>query len=117
MKTAMMELIDLMKSHKARGWGSMTFDFFFAQLDEMKALEKEKEQIIYAHTNAYLIGEDDISVEDANKASEQYYNQTYNQKIPELLYKDGSPMRKVKLGKEAQELLDEATKRFNQPNL
>lgn len=41
-------------------------------------LEKEKEQIINAHTNAYLIGEDDISVEDANKASEQYYNQTYN---------------------------------------
>jgi ATP-dependent protease Clp ATPase subunit len=42
-------------------------------------LEKEKEQIMNAHTNAYLIGEDDISVEDANKASEQYYNQTYNQ--------------------------------------
>jgi hypothetical protein len=42
-------------------------------------MEKEKEQIINAHTNAYLIGEDDISVEDANKASEQYYNQTYNQ--------------------------------------
>jgi len=40
-------------------------------------MEKEKEQIINAHTNAYLIGEDDISVEDANKASEEYYNQTY----------------------------------------
>jgi 5'(3')-deoxyribonucleotidase len=78
---------------------------------------KEKEQITDAHTNAYLIGEDDISVEDANEASIKYYNQTYNRKIPELLYKDGTPMRKVKLGKEAQELLDEATKRFNQPNL
>jgi hypothetical protein len=43
------------------------------------SLEKEKGQIINAHTNAYLIGEDDISVEDANKASEQYYNQTYKQ--------------------------------------
>ena len=41
-------------------------------------LEKEKEQIINAHTNAYLIGEDDISVEDANEASIKYYNQTYN---------------------------------------
>jgi hypothetical protein len=71
MKTAMMELIDLMKSHKARGWGSMTFDFFFAQLDEMKALEKEKEQII----NAYDMGKTTIKfVEEA----EQYYNQTYN---------------------------------------
>jgi hypothetical protein len=44
-----------------------------------QAKQKEKEQIIEAHTNAYLIGEDDISVEDANKASEEYYNQTYNQ--------------------------------------
>jgi len=42
-------------------------------------MEKEKEQIINAHTNAYLIGEDDISVEDANEASIKYYNQTYNQ--------------------------------------
>ena len=42
-------------------------------------LEIEKEQIIDAHTNAYLIGEDDISVEDANEASIKYYNQTYNQ--------------------------------------
>jgi hypothetical protein len=40
---------------------------------------KEKEQIIDAHTNAYLIGEDDISVEDANEASIKYYNLTYNQ--------------------------------------
>ena len=43
-----------------------------------QAKQMEKEQIINAHTNAYLIGEDNISVEDANKASEQYYNQTYN---------------------------------------
>jgi len=42
-------------------------------------LEREKEQIINAHTNAYLIGEDDISVDDANEASIKYYNQTYNQ--------------------------------------
>ena len=42
-------------------------------------LDEEKEQIVSAHTNAYLIGEDDISVEDANEASEKYFNQTYNQ--------------------------------------
>jgi hypothetical protein len=56
----------------------------------------------------------DSLVEDTISYGEEYYNQTYNQKIPELLYKDGTPMRKVKLCKEAQELLDEATKRFNQ---
>jgi hypothetical protein len=70
MKTAMQELIDLMKSHEARGWGTMTFDFFFAQLDEIKALEKEKEQIIAAREDGnmfYLF-----------KSNEQYFNQTYN---------------------------------------
>ena len=75
-------------------------------LDE--ALEKEKEQICNAYTDG---------LEGPYIGAEEYYNQTYNQKIPELLYKDGTPMRKVKLSKEAQELLDEATKRFNQPNL
>ena len=52
-----------------------------------QAKEKEKEQIINAHTNAYLIGEDNISVEDANKASEQYYNQTYNKLTYETIYR------------------------------
>ena len=84
-----------------------------------KALEKEKEQIINFCWEC-LRG-DNIHTITSNKELIEYindkYNQTYNQKIPELLYKDGTPMRKVKLGKEAQELLDEATKRFNQPNL
>ena len=82
-------------------------------------LEKEKEQIINFCWEC-LRG-DNIHTITSNKELIEYindkYNQTYNQKIPELLYKDGTPMRKVKLGKEAQELLDEATKRFNQPNL
>ena len=52
-------------------------NFFMVKYIIEQCLEKEKEQIINAHTNAYLIGEDNISVEDANKASEQYYNQTY----------------------------------------
>jgi hypothetical protein len=75
MKTTMQELIDLMKSHKARGWGNMTFDFFFAQLDEIKALEKEKEQIMKAykdhHDLEHIFGLD----------TEQYFNQTYNKPI------------------------------------
>jgi hypothetical protein len=70
MKTAMQELIDLMKSHEARGWGNMTFDFFYAQLDEMKALEKEKEQICNAYTDG---------LEGPYLGAEQYYNETYNQ--------------------------------------
>jgi len=42
-----------------------------------QAKQIEKEQLINAHTNAYLIGEDDISVDDANEASIKYYNETY----------------------------------------
>jgi len=117
MKTAMQELIErLDKTEKQLEKENnlvMSSALFAAKNMALEALEKEKEQIIDAHTNAYLIGEDDISVEDANEASIKYYNQTYNQKIPELLYKDGNPMRKVKLCKQAQELLDESTKRFN----
>jgi hypothetical protein len=71
MKTALQEFIDnVIPMH--------IIELDMIKQEIKKALEKEKEQIIDAHTNAYLIGEDDISVEDANKASEQYYNQTYN---------------------------------------
>ena len=66
-------------------------------------IKKEKEQIINANRN----GVDMVINKENFITGEDYYNQTYNQKIPELLYKDGTPMRKVKLGKEAQELLDE----------
>jgi hypothetical protein len=76
MKTAMQELIDLMKSHEARGWGNMTFDFFFAQLDEIKALEKEKEQIICSYiANRYVNAGGYPTRRDI---AEDYYNQTYN---------------------------------------
>jgi hypothetical protein len=72
MKTAMQELlIDLMINLEREIGHRLNMEKFAPHL------EKEKKQIINAHTNAYLIGEDDISVEDANKASEQYYNQTY----------------------------------------
>jgi hypothetical protein len=112
MKTAMQELIDEMDIIKGQLWqeglkdkSTMISDMIKKAVDK---LEKEKEQLCNAYTDG---------LEGPYIGAEEYYNQTYNQKIPELLYKDGTPMRKVKLSKEAQELLDEATKRFNQPNL
>ena len=71
MKTAMQQLIELIENGKTT----------LSLIENHKQiwLEREKEQIINAHTNAYLIGEDDISIEDANEASIKYYNQTYNQ--------------------------------------
>ena len=77
MKTALQELIEWVNVNDLKLKISLYNNELIDKLKELQ--EKEKEQIINAHTNAYLIGEDNISVEDANKASEQYYNQTYNQ--------------------------------------
>jgi hypothetical protein len=71
MKTAMQEWMEWLKSYEYE----LPLEL---QIKAKQALEKEKMQIIDAHTKAYLIGEDDISLQDANKASEQYYKQTYN---------------------------------------
>jgi hypothetical protein len=80
MKTAMQELIEYVEECLGYLEDCRTKDELSIVLNyATKLLKKEKEQIIKAHTNAYLIGEDDISVEDANEASMKYYNQTYNQ--------------------------------------
>ena len=44
-----------------------------------KAKEIEREQIINTHTRAYLIEEEHISKEFADKVSTDYYNQKYKQ--------------------------------------
>jgi len=44
-----------------------------------KAKEIEREQLINAHTRAYLIEEEHISKEFADKVSTEYYNQKYKQ--------------------------------------
>ena len=76
MKTAMQELIDdlkeLKKDSKERNQDTsfdigMTFAIARAEL----RLEKEKEQIINAHTEGY-------SNYDSEMTSIEYYNQTYN---------------------------------------
>ncbi len=109
MKTAMQELIDEVRRLRKNGFS--VDDKYLQGL-----LEKEKEQIIDFHVMLMKNGleqEGNVIEWDYNELKEEaleYYNKTYNHKIPELLYKDGTPMRKVKLGKEAQELLDEATK-------
>lgn len=75
MRTAMQELINELNLTQIVDRDKLIMVKYIIE----QCLEKEKEQIINAYTKAYLIGEDDISLEDANKASEQYYNQTYNQ--------------------------------------
>jgi len=117
MKTAMQELLDELKEYQ------LEFNIPIEVIDMCESqLNVEKEQIMNAYCDGAKGGANGTKGQHENgwvsiQMRNKYYNQTYNQKIPELLYKDGTPMRKVKLGKEAEELLDEATKRFNQPNL
>ena len=110
MKTPIQELIEEMEANSVAGemfWIKQPNEFY------KKYLAKEKEYIIDFHVMLMKNGleqEGNVIEWDYNELKEEaleYYNQTYNQKIPELLYKDGTPMRKVKLGEEAQELLDE----------
>ena len=101
MKTAMQEMIEDIK----RVIPAFKLEIYEQNFNAY--LEKEKEQIIKAADKARITFGDEFDFSYEFADGEDYYNQTYNQKIPELLYKDGTPMRKVKLGKEAQELLDE----------
>lgn len=100
MKTAIQQLVDIMNEDQ------VSFTEWFQDNYQMY-IEKEKEQIIDAHIEGQRVFDNYQHTQWTNDQAEEYYNKTYNQKIPELLYKDGTPMRKVKLGKEAQELLDE----------
>ena len=95
MKTAMTQLLEWLENSS-----NVKDDILNWETVKENALEIEKEQIIDAYLKGYIHYLPEVD-------SKEYYNQTYNQKIPELLYKDGTPMRKVKLGEEAQELLDE----------
>jgi hypothetical protein len=90
MKTAMQELIEMYESDLLRIQSKRKESddlqlmtkaaTLSAVITNLKGrLEKEKEQIIDAHTHAYLIGEDNITIESANEAGLRYYNQTYNQ--------------------------------------
>jgi hypothetical protein len=72
MKTAMQELMEWMEKTEF-----MVNRAFIDKINE--CLELEKEQIIVAHNFGYLVGEDSISIKDANMASEKYYALTFNQ--------------------------------------
>ena len=50
-------------------------DFLCEREDVAKQMEKEQIEIAFA--KSYLIGCEEVSYNDANKASEQYYNETY----------------------------------------
>lgn len=72
-QTAMQALVEQMKINDIY---KPCMPYLLEIIDEVY-LPMEKEQIIKAHTRAYLIGEDTISIEDANIQSEQYYNEMY----------------------------------------
>jgi hypothetical protein len=78
MKTAMQELIEWVKVNDLSLKVSLYNNELINKLN--KALEKEKEQIIKAHENGQAEF-DSLHYRDKNvRLSNNYYNQTYNQK-------------------------------------
>ncbi len=84
MKTAMEELIELLKELQIDARNSLATEFQIAMTFAIgraeTKLEKEKEQIIEAHAD----GAEDLNfngeiTERGLKNAEYYYNQTYNQ--------------------------------------
>ena len=80
MKTAMQELLDLIKTLDKGLWADLHDDDIID-----KAFEKEKEQIIDFHVMLMKHGleqegnEIEWDYDELKKEAEEYYNQTYNQ--------------------------------------
>jgi hypothetical protein len=110
-KTAMQELINSIQESidHPQTIDKQKYVLISIKLFAEALLEKEKEQFVHFFKWFRDKGESYIGM-----SIEQLVEEYYNQKTPELLHKDGTPMRKVKLGKEAQELLDEAINEINQ---
>jgi hypothetical protein len=89
MKTAMQEVIDFVNdiNDNDRSGFDYYYQFIMNKLNEL--LEKEKEQIKKANMDGYKEGCTYHSFDHQPKTTEQYYNETYNQKsidAAELLY-------------------------------
>ena len=78
MKTAMQELIEKLDYSIKNSTDTHKVNFAWIKFHCELLLELEKKIIINAHTTAYLIGEDFISWEDANEASQKFYRENYN---------------------------------------
>jgi hypothetical protein len=72
--TAVEWLFDKITQNQDIRWRGTQYEDLFEQAKAM-----HKEQIIKAFTSAYLIGEDNITQEDARNEAEQYYLETYEQ--------------------------------------
>ena len=64
--------VELLEQQLKERYSLMNSEPLFEQAKQM-----EKEQIEIAFAKSYLIGCEEVSYNDANKASENYYNETY----------------------------------------
>ncbi len=81
-QTAMQQLLNQMREERNKLPILIEWDRAYQAIEMMienTYIPLEKEQMIKAYTHAYLIGEDNININDANNASEQYYNETFKQ--------------------------------------
>jgi len=78
MKTALQEIIEKLNYSIKNSTDTHKVNFAWIKFHCELLLEKEKNQIINAYSEAFLLDEDDISVEDANKFADRYYNDQFN---------------------------------------
>jgi hypothetical protein len=77
-QTAVSQIFAQMKAGRkdTKFWNdTMVIDWLLEQEERYKQMEKEQIEIAFA--KSYLIGCEEVSYNDANKASEQYFNETY----------------------------------------
>jgi hypothetical protein len=72
-QTAVEWLIEKIEEQREDGETDLRTTLYYCN----KAEQMEKEQIEIAFANSYLTGCEEVSYNDANKASENYYNKTY----------------------------------------
>jgi len=71
--------LEALESNLEKGLISVDDFIIDVKWSKDKAKEIEREQLINAHTQAYLIEEEHISKEFADKVSTEYYNNKYKQ--------------------------------------
>lgn len=71
--------LEALESNLEKGLISVDDFIIDVKWSKDKAKEIEREQLINAHTRAYLIEEEHISKEFADKVSTEYYNEKYKQ--------------------------------------
>lgn len=78
MKTAMQELIEKLDYSIKNSTDEHKVNFAWIKFHCELLLIKEKDQFIDAYSEAFLLDEEDLTLDDAQQSAERYYNHQFN---------------------------------------